>query len=697
MPTLRACTAGMLLVMLVPGVFAAPRDAGVLEDRMQVTVDPGDDFYRYVNGRWLDRTAIPPDRSNYGTFTVIHERTQQQLRALIDCLPCIGDSEDADVEESRKISALYRSYMDLATIEARGIAPIRPLLERVLATENRAALPVLLADLQHLGVDLPVALSIFRDARRPAQYALYLSQSGLGMPERTYYLSDKARFAELRAAYRGHVARMLALAGLDQAQRRADAILSLERDLANAHWTRVRSRDRQATYNPSPLADLPEVAPGFDWEAFFAALGTMGPERVIVRQPEALAATARLLSERPLFELQSWFAYHVLARYAPYLSSPLVAEHFDFHQSTLSGIEQPKARWKRALALVEQGMGEALGKRYVAEHFPAAHRARVQRMVDYLTRAYRSRIQTLSWMGERTREEALAKLDQFSTKIGYPEYWRDYSGLAIEEDDLLGNVMRIQRHAFDFHYGKLGQPVDEDEWFMTPQTVNAYYSPGGNEIVFPAAILQPPFFDPAADDAVNYGAIGAVIGHEIGHGFDDQGSRFDGEGRMRNWWTEADRKRFEQRTASLIEQYNAFCPLPEHCVNGALSLGENIGDLGGLSIAYIALQMALEDAGRAPHRDDLHRGDISIDKANPSRAVIDGWSASQRFFIGWGQIWARKYREDELINRLNNGPHAPDRYRTNGVVRNIDAWYEAFDVTSDDALYLPPEARVSIW
>ena len=697
MHTLRACTAGLLLTLLVPGAFEAPRDAGVLEDRMQPMVDPGDDFYRYVNGRWLDRTAIPPDRSNYGTFTIIHERTQEQLRDLIDCLPCIGDSEDPEVQEARKISALYRSYMDLATIEERGVTPIQPTLERILKVNDRAALPALFAELQQIGIDLPVGLSIFRDARMPSKYALYVSQAGLGMPERTYYLSDKARFAELRSAYRAHVADMLALAGLDQAERRAEAVWSLESALAETHWTRVRSRDRQATYNPSPLADLSEVAPGFDWAAFFDALGSIPPERVIIRQPEAFTATARILAERPLFQLQSWIAYHVLASYAPYLSSPLVAEHFDFHQSALSGIEQPKARWKRALGLVERGMGEALGKRYVAEHFPAAYRARVQRMVDYLTRAYRSRIQSLPWMGERTREEALEKLDQFSTKIGYPEHWRDYSALAIEEDDLLGNVMRIQRHEFDFHYGKLGQPVDEDEWFMTPQTVNAYYSPGGNEIVFPAAILQPPFFDPAADDAVNYGAIGAVIGHEIGHGFDDQGSRFDGEGRMRNWWTDADRERFEQRTAALVEQYNAFCPLPDHCVNGALSLGENIGDLGGLSIAYVALQMALEDAHQSPQREELHSGEIGIARPNPSRARIDGWSASQRFFIGWGQIWARKYREDELINRLNNGPHAPDRYRTNGVVRNIDAWYEAFDVTPEDALYLAPEARVSIW
>jgi len=697
MQAFRAITAAMLLVLAVPGFSAAPGDAGVLENRMEPAVDPGDDFYRYVNGRWLARTAIPPDRSNYGTFTIIHERTQRQLRAIIESLPCIGDSADPDVDEARKIAALHRSYMDLATIEQRGVAPIKPVLDSILGLEDRAALPALLGELQHMGIDLPIGLSVYRDARAPSEYALYLSQSGLGMPERTYYLSDKARFSELRSAYRGHVATMLALAGLDRAQARADAVVELESALAEAHWTRVQSRDRQATYNPAPLSELAELAPGFDWTAFFTALNPVVPERVIVRQPEALTATARLLAEQPLFRLQSWLVHHTLAAYAPYLSSPLVAEHFDFHKARLSGIEQPKARWKRALGLVERGMGDALGERYVAEHFPASHRARVETMVDYLTRAYRSRIQTLPWMSKSTRQEALAKLDRFSTKIGYPEEWRDYSDLVIKEEDLLGNVIRIQRHEFAYHYGKLGQPVDDDEWFMTPQTVNAYYSPGGNEIVFPAAILQPPFFDPSADDAVNYGAIGAVIGHEIGHGFDDQGSRFDGEGRMRNWWTEGDRQRFEARTAALVEQYNAFCPLPDHCVNGALSLGENIGDLGGLSIAYLALQMAMDDTDHQPRNDDLHRGDIGIAQPNPSKATIEGWTPAQRFFIGWGQIWARKYRDDELINRLNNGPHAPDRYRTNGVVRNIDAWYGAFGVERGDALYLPPDDRVSIW
>ncbi|WP_043769912.1 M13 family metallopeptidase [Algiphilus aromaticivorans] len=674
----------------------AQLQSGVIEANLDREVAPGDDFYRYVNGDWLARTEIPADRSNYGSFSIIQDRTREQLRVILDALR----TGEPETPEGRKLGALYASYMDLDAIEARGIAPVQPLLQRIAGLEERAALPGLLAELQQIGVDLPVGLSIYRDARAPDRYALYLSQSGLGLPDREYYLSEHSRFAELRGAYREHVARMLALAGLDRAGERADAIVELERGLADAHWTRVASRDREATYNPAPVDELAEAAPGFDWRAFLHALGEKRPEQVILRQPDAIAATARLLAEADLDTLKSWLAYHALAELAPYLSSPLVAEHFGFHKAELSGVERQKPRWKRALAVVEDAMGEALGKRYVAKHFPPEQRARVQRMVDYLERAYRQRISKLEWMGDATREEALDKLARFSTKIGYPDAWRDYGALEIAADDLFGNVLRARRHEFAYHYGKLGGPIDDDEWFMTPQTVNAYYSPGGNEIVFPAAILQPPFFNPAADDAVNFGAIGAVIGHEIGHGFDDQGSRFDGHGRMRDWWTEADRERFEARTQDLVEQYDAFCPLEDHCVNGALSLGENIGDLGGVSIARLAHRMALADAGRPRQRDDaLFSGDIGLrtSPATLSDATIDGYTPAQRFFIGWGQIWARKYREAELINRLNNGPHSPDEFRTNGVVRNIDAWYAAFGVDAEAELYLPPEDRVSIW
>lgn len=689
--------------VLLGCVLAAPAwsvdsalQSGVITENMNRSVEPGDDFYRYVNGDWLERTEIPGDRSNYGTFSIIQDRTREQLREILEGLREGG----AESEEARKLGALYASYMDLDTIEERGVAPIRPLLRRIMAVDSREALPALLADLQKIGIALPVALGVYRDARAPERYALYFSQSGLGLPDREYYLSERGRFAELRPAYRRHVQRMLALAGLDKAEDRAEAIVELERGLAEAHWTRVASRDRQATYNPIAVADLSEEAPGFDWQAYFAALGKRQPERVILRQPEAIAATARLLAEADLEVLRSWLAYHLLADLAPYLSSPLVAEHFAFHKAELSGVERQKPRWKRALSVVESGMGEALGKRYVARHFPPEQRARVQRMVDYLEGAYRQRIAGLDWMGPDTRAEALDKLARFTTKIGYPDEWRDYDDLAIAADDLFGNVLRARRHAFGYHYDKLGGDVDEDEWFMTPQTVNAYYSPGGNEIVFPAAILQPPFFNPAADDAVNFGAIGAVIGHEIGHGFDDQGSRFDGHGRMRDWWTEADRERFEARTEDLVAQYEAYCPLEGHCVNGELSLGENIGDLGGLSIAYVAHRMALADARRPRVRDDsLFSGDIGLraPAVTLSEESIGGFTPAQRFFVGWGQIWARKYREAELINRLNNGPHAPDEFRTNGVVRNVDAWYEAFDVGSDAALYLSPEARVSIW
>lgn len=681
--------------LAIPLATSAAGTAGIAQSHMDERVSPGDDFYRYANGQWLNRTEIPGDRSNYGTFSILHDRTQLQLRHLVESI-----SEASRDSEAGKLAALYTSFMDEATIERRGITPLRQALAPILALRNRQDLPGVLAALQQIGVDLPVGMGVYRDARAPEQYALYLSQSGLGLPDREYYLSDTERFQELRGAYRDHVARLLALAGINDADASADHVLALERGLAESHWTRVRSRDREATYNPANLAGLAQKAPGLDWVAFFTALPNANPERVIIRQPEGIAAMARLLADTPMPQLRAYLAYHTIAALAPFSSSPLVAEHFAFYGSTLSGTEQQRPRWKRALSLVESGMGDALGKRYVAAHFPEEQRQRVQRMVDYLVRAYRTRITELDWMGEATREEALDKLGRFTTKIGYPDTWRDYGDVTIRADDLLGNVLRTRRAEFAYHYGKLGTPVDADEWFMTPQTVNAYYSPGGNEIVFPAAILQPPFFDPNADDAANYGAIGGVIGHEIGHGFDDQGSRFDGTGRMRNWWTVADRERFEARTQALIAQYDSYCPLEGHCVNGALSLGENIGDLGGLSIAFIAHRMAMAEAGGSRQRNTaLFSGDIRLrrERSTVSTAVIDGYTPAQRFFLGWAQIWARKYRDAELINRLNTGPHSPDRYRTNGVVRNIDAWYDAFDVTPDARLYLPPDARVSIW
>jgi putative endopeptidase len=669
---------------------STPLDSGVIKGNFDPQVNPGDDFYRYVNGRWLATTSIPADRSNYGTFTILQDQAEAQLREIVE-------SADPDAAgNAGKIAALYASFMDQQRLQALGTEPLEDMLARIdrlgaPGTDN--TLPLLLADLMRIGVTVPLAASVYQDARDATRYSVYISQSGLGLPDREYYLSDDKQFSDLRQDYRLHVGNMLRLAGSTTSEREAEAVLALETQLAQTHWTRVESRDREKTYNPVPVAELPATAPGFDWGAWLSALGNP-PDRVILRQRSAIEDFARASVEVPAETWRAYLRFHLLTAYAAFLPSAFEDENFAFFGTRLRGIESPRERWKRGVGVVEANMGEALGELYVERHFPPQARERMNRLVENLKRAYAQSIRSLDWMGEETRREALVKLSLFTTKIGHPEQWRDYSALEIDESDLIGNVRRGRQFAFDTMYAKLGQPVDRDEWFMTPQTVNAYYNPGMNEIVFPAAILQPPFFNVDADDAINYGAIGAVIGHEIGHGFDDQGSRYDGLGNLRNWWTEADRERFEARTAALIGQYNAYCPLEGHCVNGALSIGENIGDLGGLSIAYKAYQLALED--RSAQREGF-TGEIGDGAAAIRPETLDGYSGDQRFFIGWAQVWARLYREQELINRLKTGPHAPDEFRTNGVVRNIDAWYEAFDVQPDAELYLPPEQRVRIW
>lgn len=664
-----------LLFLLALGACAlrpageAPR-SGVRLENFDTRVDPGDDFYRYVNGGWLARTQIPADRSNYGSFSILHDDTERQLRAIVEAL-AVGSDGDAG-----KIATFYRDFMDAERLDALGLAPLADLLAGIDAIDSRAALTTQLAALQRLDITLPVDIAIYPDAGDASRYAVYLSQGGLGLPDRDYYLATTETFDALRVAYHQHIAQMFRLAGDHDAEALADAVLSLETRLARAHWTRVESRDREKTYNPMSVAELAAAAPGIDWAAWLAGL-EIEPPALIVRQPSAISAAANSLAELPLAQWRAYLRFRVISSYAPYLSSELADAHFAFFGTRLRGIEQQRERWKRGLGVVESAMGEALGALYVERHFPPEAKARMERMVGHLLQAYGESIARLDWMGEDTRAQALDKLAKIGTKIGHPDRWRDYSALTVEPGDLIGNLLRAQHFAYDEAVAKLGGPVDRDEWFMTPQTVNAYYSPSTNEIVFPAAILQPPFFDVQADDAVNYGAIGGVIGHEIGHAFDDQGSRYDGDGNLRNWWTDADRQRFEARTRDLIRQYDGYCPLEGHCVNGALAIGENIGDLGGLSIAYAAYH--------------LSRG------GEPDPTQLDGYDGAQRFFIGWAQIWARLFREPELLNRLKTGPHSPDEFRTNGIVRNVDAWYDAFDIGPDAALYLPPEQRVRIW
>ncbi|MBT0995646.1 M13 family metallopeptidase [Cellulomonas sp. DKR-3] len=645
-------------------------------------VRPQDDLFRHVNGRWIAQHVIPADRAMDGTFRALHDRAEEQVR---DIIADLGAQADGDASGAgAKVGAVYASFMDTEAIEAAGLTPLRTDLALVEDATSQAELTGALGALQRTGAGGAVGFWVDNDADDPERYVVYLTQSGLGLPDEAYYRDEQ--YAAVLAAYRPHVARMLELAQVasgDEADRLAGLVVDLETRLAAGHWDVVKDRDADLTYNPTTLAALAQSAPGFDWRAWAQALGAPAGslDQLVVREPEYAEAFARAWADEPLESWQAWLAYHVVTARAPYLTDEVVEANFDFYGRTLTGAQELRDRWKRGVSLVQGVLGEAVGEVYVARHFPPAHKERMDELVGHLVEAYRESITGLDWMSPETRAKALAKLDAFTPKIGYPVRWRDYSALQVDATDLLGNVRHANAFELDRELGKIGKPIDRDEWFMTPQTVNAYYNPGMNEIVFPAAILQPPFFDAEADDAMNFGAIGAVIGHEIGHGFDDQGSKYDGAGRLEDWWTADDRAEFERRTAALVAQYDAFSPAQldgSHHVNGALTIGENIGDLGGLSIALRAYRIAL---GRP------------LDEA----PVIDGVTGVQRFFLGWAQAWRTKGRDEEVVRRLATDPHAPDEFRCNGVVRNVPEFAAAFDVQPGDALYLEPERRVRIW
>lgn len=645
---------------------------------------PQDDLFAHVNGKWVTVHEIPADRAMDGAFRALHDQAEEQVRDIIADAAATAAAGAGDGVEA-KIGAVYASFMDTATIEARGLEPLREDLDLVDRATTRDELTTALGALQRTGAASAVGFWVDNDAKDPERYVVYLAQSGLGLPDESYYRD--AQYAQVLAAYRPHVARMLRLAGVAADEAAADAlagtVVDLETKLASHHWDVVKDRDADLTYNPTTLAALAERAPGFDWVAWARALGA--PEGalddLVVREPSFAEGFAALWASEPLDAWKAWLAYHVVSDRAPFLPDALVEANFDFYGRTLTGAQELRDRWKRGVGLVQGVLGEAVGKVYVERHFPPSHKERMDELVAHLVEAYRQSIARLDWMGEETRAKALAKLEAFTPKIGYPVRWRDYSALEVSPDDLLGNVRRANAFEQDRELNKIGKPLDRDEWFMTPQTVNAYYNPGMNEIVFPAAILQPPFFDADADDAVNYGGIGAVIGHEIGHGFDDQGSKYDGSGRLEDWWTADDRAEFEKRTKALVDQYGEFSPAQlngSHKVNGALTIGENIGDLGGLSIALAAYEIALgRPLAEAP--------------------VVDGLTGAQRVFLGWAQVWQSKGRDEEVVRRLATDPHSPNEFRCNGVVRNVDAYYEAFDVQPGDALYLDPAERVRIW
>lgn len=679
-----------------------PTNSGIDLSELDPEVRAQDDLFRHVTGKWMKRTAIPEDKARYGSFHVLAEEAEKAVR---DIITGVGDAPDGSVE--RKVGDLYASFMASDAIEKLGLSPIESQLAVAANVSSVSQLLDTVARLERHGVGGFINLFVDNDPGQPDRYLVFMEQGGINLPDESYYRDEK--FGSVREAYVSHIQRMFEL--LDEALPafangisaavRAQRAYDLEVALAGAHWDNVRTRDAQATYNPLSWAELRaqveaasaaaidlesvanpsmEAHPPADLDVWLTALEVPAGafDTIVVRQPSFLDGLGALLVSSKLDEWRDWLVWQVLHSAAPFLPAAFVDENFDFYGRTLSGTPQQRDRWKRGVSVVEGSLGEAVGRIYVDRHFPPASKQHMDVLVGFLIEAYRESISNLEWMTADTRKRALEKLDKFTPKVGYPVKWRDYSALEIDANDLMGNVRRIAEFDLARELGKVGKPIDRDEWFMTPQTVNAYYNPGFNEIVFPAAILQQPFFDATWDNAANYGSIGAVIGHEIGHGFDDQGSRFDGDGRLIDWWSDADRERFEERTASLIEQYNELSPegADGQTVNGELTIGENIGDLGGLSIAWKAYL-------------------LSLNGAEPP--VIDGLTAPQRFFISWANSWQQKSRPEETIRLLAIDPHSPPEFRCNQIVRNIDAFYDAFGVGPDDELWLEPERRVTIW
>lgn len=650
-------------------------NSGIDLTHISNSVRPQDDLYRHLNGAWIESTEIPADRAVDGAFYALRDNSETAIREIVEAAAASGAPAGSN---ERKIGDLYSSFMNEAHIESLGWQPIAADLALVASVTDLPSFTKVLGTLERSGISGLFDSWVTTDKDNPEEYLAYFYQSGLGLPDESYYREDT--YAQIRDEYVAHIERMLSLVDYAEASDAAERIMAFETALAAHHWDQVRDRDALLTFNKRSWAQFREMLGSLDADTWLAASG-IRPDAlstVVVREPDFFESLTDVLSSTPVAALRDWLTWNIVQSSSPYLSSAFVEENFGFYGRTLTGAQQLRDRWKRGVGLVEGVLGEAAGEIYVAKHFPPAAKARMQELVANLVRAYEQQIRTLDWMSDATKQRALEKLSKFTPKIGYPDTWRDYSALTIDHGDLIGNIRRAAAFSAEREFGKIGTPVDRGEWFMTPQTVNAYYNPGMNEIVFPAAILQPPFFNVDADDAVNYGGIGAVIGHEIGHGFDDQGSRYDGDGRLSDWWTAEDRTEFEKRTAMLIEQYNQLEPAetPGHTVNGAFTLGENIGDLGGLSIAYVAYKLAL-DGQEGP--------------------VIDGLTADQRFFLGWAQVWRSKIRPEAAMQRLAIDPHSPAEFRCNAIVRNVQAFYDAFDVTEDDALWMQPAERVRIW
>ena len=650
-------------------------DFGVDLSQQDPDTKPGDDFFRFANGKWLDEFTLPADRSNYGSFSVLGDRSDERVNTIIEDLSAAEPAADT-IEQ--KISDYYLSYMNTEVLDERGIGPLRERLAQLAAIDSRDALIEALGRSQLDTTASPFGWYVGADRRDPDRHQLVLSLGGIGLPDRDYYLLDTEQYVSVRSEYVAHIQRMLDFAGIDNAAEKAQAVLALETSFAENLWPRADRRNRDLTFNPMTYAEFKAAYPNMDWDAYWSAAGITEIEDLNISFPSAMAPIIALVDSVAIEDWVSYMSYQHISSLASVLSQEIDNENFHFYSTVLNGVPEQRQRWERGVERVGSlnSLGEAVGQIYVQKHFPEAAKQQMQGLVENLRTALDTSIASLDWMGEETKNEARLKLESFRPKIAYPDEWRDLSSIEISRDDLFANARSLREFNYADEIGRLGKPTNREEWGMTPQTVNAYYNSSFNEIVFPAGILQPPFFDPAADMAVNYGGIGAVIGHEMGHGFDDQGSKSDSLGVQRNWWTNDDRVNFEKLTTALAAQYDQFEPVPGYFVDGNFTLGENIGDVGGLSLAYRAYKLSL-GGEEAP--------------------VIDGLTGDQRFFLSWAQVWQRKYREDALIQRLTSDPHSPSEFRVNGVVRNFDEWYEAFDVQPEDALYLAPEDRVRIW
>jgi putative endopeptidase len=663
----------MLALSAATASIAQQRPSGIELQHRSQKIGPGRNFYQYVNEGWLQNTPIPADQSNYGSFSVLDDGVKDATRKLIEEA---ASSSPAAGSDAQKVGDFFKSYTNVELRNQLGVRPIQQLLNEIAAVKNSAQLATLAAKLNRLGIAGPMVMGVAQDAKKSDQYTVYVSQSGLTLPDRDYYLKDNPQFVKARADLKVFIEDMLAVTGHEKAKRAAANVYKLEHALAMIQWDRVKNRDPEATYNKHTVAELKDLISSLPMTDFLSKAGFEKQEVFIVRQPDYFKSLNAIITVVPIQQWKDYYTFRVVNSFASELSETIEKRHFDFHSTALSGVEEQKPMWRRGVEACNGVLGEIVGKLYVEKHFPPEAKAKMEILVSNLKAAFAKRIDGLDWMSPVTKKQAHEKLSKFATKIGYPNKWKDYSKLEIKPDDLVGNYLRASEVEYQRRVDRLGGPIDRDEWMMTPQTINAYYSPTMNEIVFPAAILQAPFFNMSADDAVNYGGIGGVIGHELSHGFDDKGSQYDGDGNLRRWWSSEDRTEFERRADQLVKQYDAFKPFEDMSVNGKFTLGENIGDLGGMAVAFEAYKMSL---------------------AGKEAPVIDGLTGEQRFFMGWGQIWRRLYREPELRKRLVQDPHSPSEYRCNGILSNMDAFYEAFDIKPGDPMYIAPENRVRIW